>query len=229
MDLKNGHAQIGNEQIVPRCSNFSIDEILKPTFGPPKRHWVSAFSPVRNGSRTISTSGLCLNLQANRHDSAFVRLSPSDSQVSVCSSPESNPTTSSPVATSPGSDGNEKPLWPAWVFCTRYSDRPSSGPRSRKIKKKKEPDEKRPRTAFTTDQLQRLKSEFEENHYLTEKRRLELSEELKLSESQIKIWFQNKRAKIKKSTGGKNTLALKLMSQGLYNHSTVTVSDEGES
>ncbi len=20
-------------------------------------------------------------------------------------------------------------LWPAWVFCTRYSDRPSSGPR----------------------------------------------------------------------------------------------------
>lgn len=127
MDLKNGHAQIGNEQIVPRCSNFSIDEILKPTFGPPKRHWVSAFSPVRNGSRTLSTSGLCLNLQANRHDSAFVRLSPSDSQVSVCSSPESNPTTSSPVATSPGSDGNEKPLWPAWVFCTRYSDRPSSG------------------------------------------------------------------------------------------------------
>lgn len=103
------------------------------------------------------------------------------------------------------------------------------GPRSRKLKKKKAPDEKRPRTAFTTDQLQRLKSEFEENRYLTEKRRLELSEELKLSESQIKIWFQNKRAKIKKSTGGNNTLALKLMSQGLYNHSTVTVSDEGES
>merc|ERR1711953_865176 len=26
-------------------------------------------------------------------------------------------------------------LWPAWVFCTRYSDRPSSGPRARKMKK----------------------------------------------------------------------------------------------
>jgi homeobox protein engrailed len=104
-----------------------------------------------------------------------------------------------------------------------------AGPRSRKIKKKKAPDEKRPRTAFTADQLQRLKSEFEGSRYLTEKRRLELSDELKLSESQIKIWFQNKRAKIKKCTGAKNTLALKLMSQGLYNHSTITVSDEGES
>lgn len=127
MDSKEEHVQIGNDQIVARCSNFSIDEILKPTFGPPKRHWLSAFSPVRNGSRTISTSGLSLDLQRNRHESAFVRLSPSDSQTSVCSSPDSIPAASSPVATSPGSDGNEKPLWPAWVFCTRYSDRPSSG------------------------------------------------------------------------------------------------------
>merc|ERR1719507_2485000 len=28
-------------------------------------------------------------------------------------------------------------LWPAWVFCTRYSDRPSSGPRMRKPRKPK--------------------------------------------------------------------------------------------
>merc|ERR1712130_462213 len=55
-------------------------------------------------------------------------------------------------------------LWPAWVFCTRYSDRPSSGPRARKIKKSEggsststssvsnssssNTDDKRPRTAF---------------------------------------------------------------------------------
>nr|BAG68617.1 engrailed [Saccostrea kegaki] len=229
MDSKQGRDPVGNEQVVARCSNFSIDEILKPTFGPSKRHWLSAFFTVGKGSRTINTSGLSLDLQRDRHESAFVRLSPSDSQASICSSPDSNPAANSPVATSPGSDGNEKPIWPAWVFCTRYSDRPSSGPRSRKIKKKKTPDEKRPRTAFSTEQLHRLKSEFEESRYLTEKRRLELSEELKLSESQIKIWFQNKRAKIKKSTGAKNTLALNLMSQGLYNHSTVTLSDEGDS
>jgi homeobox protein engrailed len=51
-------------------------------------------------------------------------------------------------------------------------------------------DEKRPRTAFTADQLARLKHEFAENRYLTEKRRQELANQLQLNESQIKIWFQ---------------------------------------
>nr|BAU59349.1 engrailed1 [Pedetontus unimaculatus] len=120
-------------------------------------------------------------------------------------------------------------VWPAWVYCTRYSDRPSSGPRSRRMKKReRRPEEKRPRTAFTQEQLARLRREFEENRYLTERRRQDLARELHLHENQIKIWFQNKRAKIKKSTGQKGGLALQLMAQGLYNHSTVSV-DEDES
>ncbi|GCB79751.1 homeobox protein engrailed-2a [Scyliorhinus torazame] len=121
-------------------------------------------------------------------------------------------------------------LWPAWVYCTRYSDRPSSGPRSRKPKKKSlNKEDKRPRTAFTADQLQRLKAEFQTNRYLTEQRRQSLAHELSLNESQIKIWFQNKRAKIKKSTGSKNTLALHLMAQGLYNHSSTEKDNKEES
>ena len=96
-----------------------------------------------------------------------------------------------------------------------------SGPRSRKCKKKeRSADEKRPRTAFTNDQLGRLKREFDDNKYLTEERRLTLAKELALNESQIKIWFQNKRAKMKKASGVRNTLALQLMAQGLYNHSS---------
>ncbi|XP_077563967.1 homeobox protein engrailed-2-A-like isoform X2 [Haemaphysalis longicornis] len=127
---------------------------------------------------------------------------------------------SKPPPTSPGPN-QQGLLWPAWVYCTRYSDRPSSGPRSRRMKKReKKADEKRPRTAFTADQLARLKQEFQENRYLTEKRRQDLARELRLNESQIKIWFQNKRAKIKKATGQRNPLALQLMAQGLYNHAT---------
>nr|CAH0099963.1 unnamed protein product [Daphnia galeata] len=118
--------------------------------------------------------------------------------------------------------------WPAWIFCTRYSDRPSSGPRLRRTKKDRNAEEKRPRTAFTSEQLARLKNEFTENRYLNEKRRQELANELQLHENQIKIWFQNKRAKIKKTTGQKNPLALQLMAQGLYNHSTVPVGEEEE-
>ncbi|XP_056146043.1 homeobox protein engrailed-1a [Lampris incognitus] len=120
-------------------------------------------------------------------------------------------------------------LWPAWVYCTRYSDRPSSGPRTRKLKKtKNDKEDKRPRTAFTAEQLQRLKTEFQANRYITEQRRQSLAQELNLNESQIKIWFQNKRAKIKKASGFKNGLALQLMAQGLYNHSTTTIQEDKE-
>nr|prf homeobox protein En-A [Myxine glutinosa] len=58
------------------------------------------------------------------------------------------------------------------------------------------------------DQLARLRAEFQANRYLTEERRQNLARELSLNEAQIKIWFQNKRAKIKKASGVKNTLAL---------------------
>ncbi|XP_058797378.1 homeobox protein E60-like, partial [Phymastichus coffea] len=114
---------------------------------------------------------------------------------------------------------------------SRFSDRPISGPRTRRPKRPAErlqlsPEEKRPRTAFSPEQLQRLTNEFTLNKYLTEPRRQSLSRELGLNEAQIKIWFQNKRAKIKKASGQKNPLALQLMAQGLYNHSTVPLTKE---
>lgn len=112
-------------------------------------------------------------------------------------------------------------------FCFSVSCMSHIGPRSRRIKRtEKKPEEKRPRTAFSGDQLSRLKKEFDANNYLNEKRRQELANELGLHEAQIKIWFQNKRAKMKKQSGVKNPLALQLMAQGLYNHTTVAMSDD---
>lgn len=87
-------------------------------------------------------------------------------------------------------------------------------------------DDKRPRTAFNQEQLAILKKEFAANQYLTEERRISLSSTLGLNESQIKIWFQNKRAKLKKSSGIPNRLAIELMAQGLYNHSTLKSSQQ---
>merc|ERR550539_1907810 len=167
-------------------------------------------------------------------------------------SPEQEMKAESPLNTPPGvtKDADCPPgmvrgpngqLWPAWVFCTRYSDRPSSGPRARKIKKIKSPtspntnvgltaqqiaDEKRPRTAFSSEQLARLRKEFEDNRYLNEDRRRALATELGLNETQIKIWFQNKRAKLKKATGDKGDLAKMLAAQGLYNHATMAIDED---
>jgi len=86
-------------------------------------------------------------------------------------------------------------------------------------------DDKRPRTAFNADQLAVLRVEFDADRYLTEDRRRRLADHLGLHESQIKIWFQNKRAKLKKASGVPNPLAMELAAQGLYNHSTVSKDD----
>lgn len=108
---------------------------------------------------------------------------------------------------------------PAWIFCTRYSDRPSAGPRAKRRKKSHSATNKRNRIAFNDNQLHQLSLEFRKSPYLSEDRRQDLAKKLNLNETNVKIWFQNKRAKLKKETYP-NPLALQLMQQGLYNHRT---------
>lgn len=57
---------------------------------------------------------------------------------------------------------------------------------------------KRHRTAFTPTQLLGLENAFEENQYSVGEERKQLASFLGLSETQIKVWFQNRRTKWKR-------------------------------
>ncbi|XP_064361816.1 homeobox protein engrailed-2 [Dromaius novaehollandiae] len=237
-----------------RITNFFIDNILRPEFGRRKEAGGAGAEPRRPGAESRRSpaaapapgaplpaggagspgrgeggpAALALHGAAKKGgdpaalEAALKARGLGGGELSVSSDSDSSQASSNA--------GAQPMLWPAWVYCTRYSDRPSSGPRSRKPKKKNpNKEDKRPRTAFTAEQLQRLKAEFQTNRYLTEQRRQSLAQELGLNESQIKIWFQNKRAKIKKATGSKNSLAVHLMAQGLYNHSTTAKDGKSDS
>uniref|UniRef100_A0A8C1WWJ2 Homeobox protein engrailed-like n=1 Tax=Cyprinus carpio TaxID=7962 RepID=A0A8C1WWJ2_CYPCA len=224
-----------------RITNFYIDNILRPDFGRRKegtrRDEINIVErenrcPSAPGSGQVgapvsgegTSSPPPVSASKKTDITADTHLKPRAETGDQCLSSDSD------CSQSNAAQRNQPILWPAWVYCTRYSDRPSSGPRSRKPKKTNPTKEdKRPRTAFTAEQLQRLKNEFQNNRYLTEQRRQALAQELGLNESQIKIWFQNKRAKIKKASGSKNSLALHLMAQGLYNHATATKDDKSDS
>ncbi|XP_060246735.1 homeobox expressed in ES cells 1 [Meriones unguiculatus] len=58
---------------------------------------------------------------------------------------------------------------------------------------------RRPRTAFTQNQVEALESVFRVNCYPGIDIREDLAQELNLEEDRIQIWFQNRRAKLKRS------------------------------
>ncbi|XP_075252706.1 uncharacterized protein LOC142344717 [Convolutriloba macropyga] len=61
---------------------------------------------------------------------------------------------------------------------------------------------RKPRTIYSTVQIQQLTRRFQRTQYLALPERAELAAALGLTQTQVKIWFQNKRSKMKKLMKG---------------------------
>lgn len=95
----------------------------------------------------------------------------------------------SPYHASPTTDGSAK------------SGGDASGDKSGKDGKK----EKKGRATFSGNQIDELEKAFSATQYLTTSERARLAERLSLSESQVKIWFQNRRTKCRRTSWKQGT------------------------
>lgn len=125
---------INNDQPIPKMSSFLISDILKPDFGrkkdskpqyPLDLRYQNSTSLSQNHSAGYRQLQVHQPVQDSRNSHASSRVVPGKNEhpKQTHQSPEKAPD-------SPEEDGqaSKKPaLWPAWVYCTRYSDRPSSG------------------------------------------------------------------------------------------------------
>lgn len=131
----------GNLQIPHRVTNFFIDNILRPDFGrkkdggtnrdegslaPRESHNSPAAPQTESEGSTVPAEGTSTpHTVTGTKRSAIAAeepLKPRRENGDQCLSSDSD---SSQASSNPSM--SQPMLWPAWVYCTRYSDRPSSG------------------------------------------------------------------------------------------------------
>ncbi|XP_042355237.1 homeobox protein MSH-D [Plectropomus leopardus] len=173
-DLADGPAEEKISPAVRRHHPFSVEALMSGR----KTGGESIRCKPEGGSVAVSPTGLN-SLYLYRE----TRSSPGGSRKAVPLSPVK-------------SEASESEECAPWVTNSTFATQPRHVAPGCPLRKHKT--NRKPRTPFTTSQLLALERKFRQKQYLSIAERAEFSSSLTLTETQVKIWFQNRRAKAKR-------------------------------